>query len=85
MESSARQNEPNIPDEGARVDKTRYRPIRLIGLLLILQVIWLGVSRLLPGYWGRLGRDREHRLGRGRKHTVGPIRISIRSIARTRG
>lgn len=44
MESSARQNEPNILDEGARVDKARYRPIRLIGLLLILQVIGLGVS-----------------------------------------
>jgi hypothetical protein len=42
MESSARRNEPNILDEGARVDKARYRPIRLIGLLLILQVIGLG-------------------------------------------
>jgi hypothetical protein len=41
VDTSAPRNEPNVPTGPARVDKTQYRPIRIIGLLLILQVIGL--------------------------------------------
>ena len=41
VDTSAPRNEPDVPAGPARVDKTQYRPIRIIGLLLILQVIGL--------------------------------------------
>lgn len=45
VDISARQHEPSIPADSAHLDKTRRRPIRLIGLLLLLQAIGLtGIS-----------------------------------------
>ncbi len=41
VDTSTRQNEPDVPADPARVDKTQYRPIRIIGLLLILQALGL--------------------------------------------
>ncbi len=41
METPARQNEAKVPADPGSVDKTRRRPVRAIGLLLILQVIGL--------------------------------------------
>ena len=54
MDISARENEPSNPVDPRRVDKTRRRPIRMIGLLLILQVIGLagiGAYELVQVDW----------------------------------
>ncbi len=41
MDTSARQNRPDIPTDPARLVNAHYRPVRIIGLLLILQVVGL--------------------------------------------
>jgi hypothetical protein len=41
MDASARRDEPNIPADPTRMNEAHYRPVRMIGLLLILQVVGL--------------------------------------------
>lgn len=60
MDISARQHEPSIPADSAHVDETRRRPIRLIGLLLLLQAIGLtgiGAYELTRVDWQWVGTE----------------------------
>ena len=57
VDISDRQDEPSIPADPVRVDKTRRRPIRAIGLLLILQAIGLtgiGAYELVQVDWQQI-------------------------------
>lgn len=60
MKTTAGQNEPNIRVDPARTDETHYRPIRLIGLLLILQVVGLvgiGAYEVTRVDWDQIDPD----------------------------
>ncbi|MDP9456978.1 MAG: hypothetical protein CYG60_24590 [Actinobacteria bacterium] len=60
VERPVRREEPYIPSDPARVDETSRRPIRVIGLLLVVQAVGLAgivVYELLRVDWRRLGLE----------------------------